>query len=258
MAIFYLLTIFAALPIIAYILGQKTSKKGTVFGISSLVLIFCVTIFVSKFALVGTVQKQLINNKIFDEINIDSPISEEYLKKIEDILNESEIQNWLIALISKSIDLKKLSSAESLIIFSERFFTSSKEKIIFYELYTALRDEKFPEFKNSSFSIDKESIFPCEISSGKIDIFVVNGPEIPIAKKDFENIDDLELTNIDSVIPGFDLASAYLNNETLEISIEIICLKKQLQFYFENLIVLDIKRASSSYKINLNEWLKQS
>ena len=86
----------------------------------------------------------------------------------------------------------------------------------------------------------------------------MNGPEIPIAKKDFENIDDLELTNIDSVIPGFDLASAYLNNETLEISIEIICLKKQLQFYFENLIVLDIKRASSSYKINLNEWLKQS
>ncbi len=258
MAIFYLLTIFAALPIIAYILGQNTSNKGTVFGISSLVLIFCVTIFVSKFALVGTVQKQLINNKIFDEINIDSPISEEYLKKIEDILNESEIQNWLIALISKSIDLKKLSSAESLIIYSERFFTSSKEKIIFYELYTALRDEKFPEFKNSSFSIDKESIFPCEISSGKINIFVMNGPEIPIAKKDFENIDDLELTNIDSVIPGFDLASAYLNNETLEISIEIICLKKQLQFYFENLIVLDIKRASSSYKINLNEWLKQS
>ena len=86
----------------------------------------------------------------------------------------------------------------------------------------------------------------------------MNGPEIPIAKKDFENIDDLELTNIDSVIPGFDLASAYLNNETLEISIEIICLKKQLQFYFENLIVLDIKRTSSSYKINLNEWLKQS
>ena len=86
----------------------------------------------------------------------------------------------------------------------------------------------------------------------------MNGQEIPIAKKDFENIDDLELTNIDSVIPGFDLASAYLNNETLEISIEIICLKKQLQFYFENLIVLDIKRASSSYKINLNEWLKQS
>ena len=86
----------------------------------------------------------------------------------------------------------------------------------------------------------------------------MNGPEIPIAIKDFENIDDLELTNIDSVIPGFDLASAYLNNETLEISIEIICLKKQLQFYFENLIVLDIKRASSSYKINLNEWLKQS
>tara|TARA_B100001248_G_C27370856_1_gene451556 strand:+ start:379 stop:1155 length:777 start_codon:yes stop_codon:yes gene_type:complete len=258
MAIFYLLTIFAALPIIAYILGQKTSNKGIVFGISSLVLIFCVIIFTSKFALIGSFQKQLINTKIFDQINIDSPISEEYLKKIEDILNENEIQNWLIALISKSIDLKKLTSAESLIIFSERFFTSSNEKIIFYELYTLLRDEKFPEFKNSSFLIDKDSILPCEISSGKIDIFVMNGPDIPIAKKDFKNIDDLKLTNTDSVIPGFDLSSAYLNNETLEIYIEIICMKKQLQFYFENLIVLDIKRTSLSYKINLNEWLKQT
>ena len=258
MAIFYLLTIFAALPIIAYILSQKTSNKGIVFGISSLVLIFCVIIFTSKFALIGSFQKQLINTKIFDQINIDSPISEEYLKKIEDILNENEIQNWLIALISKSIDLKKLTSAESLIIFSERFFTSSNEKIIFYELYTLLRDEKFPEFKNSSFLINKESTLPCEISSGKIDIFVMNGPDIPIAKKDFKNIDDLKLTNNDSVIPGFDLSSAYLNNETLEIYIEIICMKKQLQFYFENLIVLDIKRTSSSYKINLNEWLKQT
>ena len=66
MTIFYLLTILASLPIIAYLFAQKTSNKGIIFGISVLVLSFCLTIFVSKFALVGSVKKQILNNKIFD------------------------------------------------------------------------------------------------------------------------------------------------------------------------------------------------
>ena len=53
MIIFYILTIFASLPIIAYLLAQKTSSKGIIFGISVIVLSFCLTIFVSKFALVA-------------------------------------------------------------------------------------------------------------------------------------------------------------------------------------------------------------
>ena len=256
MFIFYLLTILAALPIIAYVLAQKTLNKGLIFGSSLLILSLCLFIFISKFAFVGSFEKQTLNNKIFDEIYIDSSISVEYLQQLENILDEDELKNWLVGLIGKSIDLKKLTSAESLIAFSERFFISNNEKLIFYNLYSALRDEKFPKFKNSSFQIDSSSLYPCSIKNGEVTLFITNGPEIPIAKKEFKNKDNISLNNLDSVIPGFDLASAYLNQESIEMKIKINCLDDQQTFFVENIIVLNQDIPFNSYKINLNEWFK--
>ena len=256
MFIFYLLTILAALPIIAYVLAQKTLNKGLIFGSSLLILSLCLFIFISKFAFVGSFEKQTLNNKIFDEIYIDSSISVEYLQQLENILDEDELKNWLVGLIGKSIDLKKLKSAESLIAFSERFFISNNEKLIFYNLYSALRDEKFPKFKNSSFQIDSSSLYPCSIKNGEVTLFITNGPEIPIAKKEFKNKDNISLNNLDSVIPGFDLASAYLNQESIEMKIKINCLDDQQIFFVENKIFLNQDIPFNSYKINLNEWFK--
>ena len=256
MFIFYLLTILAALPIIAYVLAQKTLNKGLIFGSSLLILSLCLFMFISKFAFVGSFEKQTLNNKIFDEIYIDSSISVEYLQQLENILDEDELKNWLLGLIGKSIDLKKLKSAESLIAFSERFFISNNEKLIFYNLYSALRDEKFPKFKNSSFQIDSSSLYPCSIKNGEVTLFITNGPEIPIAKKEFKNKDNISLNNLDSVIPGFDLASAYLNQESIEMKIKINCLDDQQIFFVENKIFLNQDIPFNSYKINLNEWFK--
>ena len=131
MFIFYLLTTLAALPIIAYVLAQKTINKGLIFGSSLLILSLCLFMFISKFAFVGSFEKQTLNNKIFDEIYIDSAIPVEYFIQLENILDEDELKNWLVGLIGKSIDLKKLKSADSLVAFSERFFTSNNEKLIF-------------------------------------------------------------------------------------------------------------------------------
>ena len=256
MFIFYLLTILAALPIIAYVLAQKTLNKGLIFGSSLLILSLCLFIFISKFAFVGSFEKQKLNNKIFDEIYIDSSISVEYLQQLENILDEDELKNWLVGLIGKSIDLKKLKSAESLIAFSERFFISNNEKLIFYNLYSALRDEKFPKFKNSSFQIDSSSLYPCSIKNGEVILFITNGPEIPIAKKEFKNEGNISLNNLDSVIPGFDLASAYLNQESIEVKIKINCLDDRQTFFMQNTIVINQNTSSNSYIINLNEWFK--
>ena len=256
MFIFYLLTILAALPIIAYVLAQKTINKGLIFGSSLLILSLCLFMFISKFAFVGSFEKQTLNNKIFDEIYIDSSISVEYLQQLENILDEDELKNWLVGLIGKSIDLKKLTSAESLIAFSERFFISNNEKLIFYNLYSALRDEKFPKFKNSSFQIDSSSLYPCSIKNGEVTLFITNGPEIPIAKKEFKNEGNISLNNLDSVIPGFDLASAYLNQESIEMKIKINCLDDQQIFFVENKIFLNQDIPFNSYKINLNECFK--
>ena len=258
MFIFYLLIFFAALPIIAYLLSQKTDNKGIILGYSILILSFCLIAFISKFAFFGTVNKQILTNKINEEIYVDSKISQEYLKEIESILDSKEIQSWMIILISKSINIEKLNSAESMIAFSEKFFVTNNEKVIFYGLYTNLRDTKFPKFKDSNFIIHQDSEVPCRINTGNIQLFIMNGPEIPIAKKEFEDVQNIFLTNADSIIPGFDLASANLNNEGIEFEINLTCKERVEEFYLKNLIALNQNITSYSYKIGLNEWLKKS
>ncbi len=258
MFIFYLLTFFAALPIAAYLLSQKTSNKGIIFGYATLILSFCLIIFVSKFSLLGSANKQLLNSKIMDQIYIDSKISQQYLKEIEITLDQDEVKEWMIALISRSIELNKLNSAETLIGFSEKFFLSNNEKIVFYGLYAGLRDARFPKFKNVSFEILKDSELPCSISNGSINLFIKNAPDIPIAKQDFQNIEEIIITNSKSIIPGFDLASAHLNYASVEFEINVYCKENTDEFYLRNLIVLDQENLINAYKIDLNEWLKKS
>ena len=201
--------------------------------------------------------KRILNDQIIDEIYIDSKISTKYLVEIEQILNADEIKIWLIGLISKAIELDKLSSAESLVTFSEKFFNSNEEKLIFYNMYTTLRDAKFPEFSKAAFTISDKSYYPCIFSDGVISLFILNGPDIPIGESRFLNQESIEISNINSLIPGFDLSSAYLNNETVELNLSVNCDKNDDIYSINNLIVLSPNTPFISYKIELNEWLKK-
>jgi len=100
MFIFYLLILFAALPIIAYLLSQKTNNKGLIFGITVIVLLFCLIIFISKFAFLGNLKKQTLTTKILDEVYIDSKISKDNL--IELVSNkDSSYHNYIRNIILK-------------------------------------------------------------------------------------------------------------------------------------------------------------
>lgn len=257
MLTFIFLVLLAGLPILAYLLASKTKNKGIVFGLSTIVLSFCLFIYISKFSVLGSLNKRILNDQIIDEIYIDSKISTKYLVKIEQILNADEIKIWLIGLISKAIELDKLSSAESLVTFSEKFFNSNEEKLIFYNMYTTLRDAKFPEFSKAAFTISDKSYYPCIFSDGVISLFILNGPDIPIGESRFLNQESIEISNINSLIPGFDLSSAYLNNETVELNLSVNCDKNDDIYSINNLIVLSPNTPFISYKIELNEWLKK-
>ena len=257
MLTFIFLVLLAGLPILAYLRASKTKNKGIVFGLSTIVLSFCLCIYISKFSVLGSLNKRILNDQIIDEIYIDSKISTKYLIEIEQILNADEIKIWLIGLISKAIELDKLSSAESLVTFSEKFFNSNEEKLIFYNMYTTLRDAKFPEFSKAAFTISDKSYYPCIFSDGVISLFILNGPDIPIGESRFLNQESIEISNINSLIPGFDLSSAYLNNETVELNLSVNCDKNDDIYSINNLIVLSPNTPFISYKIELNEWLKK-
>ena len=62
---------------------------------------------------------------------------------------------------------------------------------------------------------------------------------------------------MNSLIPGFDLSSAYLNNETVELNLSVNCDKNDDIYSINNLIVLSPNTPLINYKIQPNEWLKK-
>ena len=118
-------------------------------------------------------------------------------------------------------------------------------------------DTKFPSYAKSELFINFISPPGCENLEGSLDVFIVNGPQIPIATKKFTNSSELVLKNTDSSIPGFDLASAYLNQEALDLKILLNCTDLDTTFYSESTLLFNNNQPVNSYNIKANEWSKR-
>ena len=257
MIFIYLLAFFAFIPILAYLLSQKTKNKGYIFGISFLVILICLFSVIGKYSFLGSIENQKINSNILINIDNDRKIPKKIIQKFDKNINNQEKLYWLQSYIKKAIEDNKLIAAESLISISEPYFQTADEKYIFYSLYTNLRDAKFPSYAKSELFINFRSPPGCENLEGSLDVFIVNGPQIPIATKKFTNSSELVLKNTDSSIPGFDLASAYLNQEALNLKILLNCTDLNTTFYSESTVLFDNNQPVNSYNIKANEWSKR-
>ena len=257
MIFIYLLSFFALLPIFAYLLNQGTTNKGYILGIATIIVLLCIFSFIGKFSYLGFFEEQELTNKIKDNIKNDNDISSKTLQKFEQLIEDENKIYWMQGLILEAIDSKKYNSAENLITYSERYFKSSEEKFIFYSLYRDLRDSKFPLFANATILIDFDRPPNCSNYSGLVEIFIMNGPDIPIAKINVNENTMAILNNTSSSIPGFDVSSAYLNKETVDIQFSLICKNSETEYTTEALVLLDQSEPSNTYKISSNEWLKK-
>jgi len=257
MIFIYLLAFFAFIPILAYLLSQKTKNKGYIFGISFLVILICLFSVIGKYSFLGSIENQKINSNILINIDNDRKIDKKIIQKFDKNINNQEKLYWLQSYIKKAIEDNKLIAAESLISISEPYFQTADEKYIFYSLYTNLRDAKFPSYAKSELFINFMSPPGCENLEGSLDVFIVNGPQIPIATKKFTNSSELVLKNTDSSIPGFDLASAYLNQEALDLKILLNCTDLDTTFYSESTLLFNNNQPVNSYNIKANEWSKR-
>ena len=86
----------------------------------------------------------------------------------------------------------------------------------------------------------------------------MNGPNIPIAKVNFLSLEPLVMSNQDSSIPGFDITSAYLNQETIDMNILLECKNITNNYSLNTSILFDNNLPSNTYKIKVNEWLKNA
>tara|TARA_B100000767_G_C19745273_1_gene528194 strand:+ start:1326 stop:2105 length:780 start_codon:yes stop_codon:yes gene_type:complete len=253
----YLLAFFALLPIFAYLLSQKTKNKGSILGISLIIILSCLFIFVGKFSFLGSLRNQELNTDIQSYIAKNNDIPIDLFIKFEDYIENKDKIFWIQSYIGSALSNNKLQSAESLISLSEKFFKSTEEKFIFYSLYTDLRNAKFPVFKDAKIIIEFEDIKDCSNPSGDIQFFIMNGPGIAIASSEFSNFSSLTLTNSSSSIPGFDIASAYLNKETIDIKALLNCTNLASNLFFETSILFDQALPLNTYKIKVNEWFKK-
>ena len=253
----YFLAFFAFIPISAYLLSQNTNNKGSIFGISFLVIIVCLFTVVGKYSFLGSIQKQKINSEILMNISADKQISEINKKNFSKNINNEDKVFWLQNYINKAIEDSKFIAAESLISTSEQYFQTTDQKFIFYTLYTKLRDAKFPDFANSKLIINFAPPPACSTFFGTAEVFIMNGPNIPLASKKFADTSEFIFENIDSSIPGFDLASAYLNQETLDLKVSLNCLEIDSIFNSENALLIDNNQPVNSYNIEANEWFKR-
>ena len=184
------------------------------------------------------------------------PIQKKQKNFSKNIKNEDKLF-WLQNYINKAIEDSKFIAAESLISTSEQYFQTTDQKFIFYTLYTKLRDAKFPDFAKSKLIINFAPPPACSAFFGTAEVFIMNGPNIPLASKKFADTYEFIFENIDSSIPGFDLASAYLNQETLDLKISLNCLEIDSIFNSENALLIDNNQPVNSYNIEANEWFKR-
>lgn len=257
MIFIYLLAFFAFIPMLAYLLSQKTKNKGYIFGISFLVILICLFSVIGKYSFLGSIENQKINSNILINIDNDKKIPKKIIQKFDKNIKNQEKLYWLQSYIKKAIEDNKLIAAESLISISEPYFQTADEKYIFYSLYTNLRDAKFPIYAKSELFINFISPPGCKNLEGSLDVFIVNGPQIPIATKQFTNSSELVLKNTDSSIPGFDLTSAFLNQEALDLKILLNCTDSDTTFYSESTLLFNNNQPVNSYNIKANEWSKR-
>ena len=253
----YFLAFFAFIPILAYLLSQNTNNKGYIFGISFLVVLICLFTVVGKYSFLGSIKNQKINSEILMNINVNSKISENITREFNNNISNEDKVYWLQSYINKAIEDSKFIAAESLISISEQYFQTTDQKFIFYTLYTKLRDAKFPDFAKSKLIINFAPPPACSGFFGTAEVFIMNGPNIPLASKEFANTSEFIFENIDSSIPGFDLASAYLNQETLDLKVSLNCLEIDSIFNSENALLIDNIKPVNSYNIKANEWFKR-
>ena len=120
-----------------------------------------------------------------------------------------------------------------------------------------MRDKRFPEYSQSKFVIEFEPIDNCDIGNSELKAFITNGPDLPIALIEFPTLQEITITNDYSLIPGFDISSAILNNESVDLEINLSCNDSVDKISFNSTFLLNSNNLFNSYKIQANQWLKK-
>ena len=260
MIIFYLIALLGFFPVIGFLLAKESKNKAFVFSCSFIVLGLSLFGFISKFSILGSIQEQMLSDQLKDAVDQNIELQDHYFDHFTATIADKNKILWLEEVILFAVDNNSLITAEQLVEFAEPIFTKSDLQIRFYALYSILRDKKFPDFAFSSINTDFVLPKNCNFVSIQLNAFINEGPAVPIAQIQSEDskIMSISITNQDALIPGFDLASALINDEDIVLNSQLNC---QNNLTFSSSLFpkkLSKNKALFGVKISEKDWFVNS
>ena len=159
----------------------------------------------------------------------------------------------------KALEEQSFNTAESILKYLNVEFASENFQVLIFNLLADFRDEKYPEIANSNLIINVENPANCTLQLLQLGVSIPNGPGVNIASVELlsPNITrPIKLDKSNSTVRGFDIASAFMQQEIIKIEALAEC----DNFIFEAFKTIDLKYSQDNQEelfFYTDEWLKR-
>ena len=253
-------SVILLLPIISYLLHPLSTQKSIVFLTTFLIFGGFIINFFSTNPFLGSWvhanQSESIYRSISRNEELSSPLINQYL---ENTPSKDESFMRGVQVFYKALELESFNSAESILQTLNSQFISENFQVPIFNLLADLRDSKYPDLADSKLLINIENPSDCNLQSLKFSVSIPDGPDVSIAAKEIIS-PDLEkpfvLDKSHSLVRGFDITSAFLQQEMIKIKAHAQCDNSAFQA-FKSLDLKYSKGNQDELFFYANEWLKK-
>jgi hypothetical protein len=254
------LSVILLLPVISYLLQPLSNQKSLIFLFTFLCFGGFVLNFLSSNSLTGSWVKATQSDSVLNTITRDGEFDDFLINKyLENTTSEDESFLLGAQVFYKSLELKSFNSAESILKALNLKFLGDNFQVPIFNLLADLRDAKYPNLGNSKVLINIESPHNCKLQSLKFFVSIPNGPELDIATREILSPDinkPFTLDKSNSLVRGFDITSAFLQQEIIKVEAQANCSNTTFQSFKS----LDLKYSKDNQEelfFYANEWLKK-
>lgn len=252
--------ILLLLPIISYLLHPLSSQKSLIFLATFIVIGGFFINFISPNPVIGSWVQAIQSSSIYRTISNNEEINNSLMKKyLQNKPSEEESFMLGVEVFYKALELRSFNSAESILQILSTGFTSESFQVPVFNLLADLRDLKYPDLANSNILVSIENPSNCNLLSLGLFVSIPNGPSVNLAVKEIYSTDTempIRLDRTHSLVRGFDITSAFLQQEVIKIEAQAKCNNGAFQAFK----TIDLKY-SNDYQAELffyaNEWLKK-
>ena len=260
MLIIIAISVILLLPIISYLLQPLSNQKSIIFLTSFLIFGGFILNFLSPNSLIGSWVQVTQSESIYKTISSNKEFDGSFIGQyLENTSSEDESFMLGVQVFYKALEVRSFNSAESILKTLNSQFISETFQVPIFNLLADLRDEKYPDLASSSLLARIENPPNCNLQSLQFFVSLPDGPDVNLAAKEIISPDLNQLFRLDksnSLVRGFDITSAFLQQEMIKVEAQAQCANSAFQAFKS----LDLKYSKDNQEklfFYANEWLKK-